>query len=60
MDKERFIENFITTFCATYMAQHYDEFCTRGWTDRNRKPPVEDAESLAKDAWQELVEQGIA
>ena len=56
MDKARFIEQFITTFCATYMAQHYDDTCMRGWTDENNKPPVEDAESLAEHAWDALVE----
>lgn len=60
MDRDRFIEQFIAVFCATYMAQRYQEFCFTGWTDEKCKPPVEDAKHLAECAWEEMVEQGIA
>ena len=61
MNRMTFINHFVATFCATWAAQHYDEYCARGQQDQLENPPIEDAECLAIAAWdkmQALADQG--
>jgi hypothetical protein len=53
MNKRRFIDNFISTFCATWCANHWDQYCQEDRHLELQHPPVEDANLLAKTAWEE-------
>lgn len=44
-----FIQQFVSTFLGSYATQRYDQNCIDGWKDRF--VPVEDAETLANEAW---------
>lgn len=52
MDKEKFIQQYIVQFMASYAAVNFAEACCRGESDFLHKI-VEDAQSLAEDAWEE-------
>ncbi len=52
MDKQQFVDLFKVQFLASYAALKYDENCMRGWD--NASHPVEDAEVLAEQVWEEL------
>jgi len=47
---KRFIEQFATTFLATWCANNYSDACARGEQQRLEHPPVEDAIFLAEAA----------
>lgn len=55
MDEVKFKDDFIGVFLATWTANHYDEFCQRGWENWPNILPVEDAGELADEAWQRLL-----
>lgn len=50
--KAAFIDVFVSTFLATWCATRYDDYCSRGWQDRLSNPPIEDAEFLAGEIWE--------
>lgn len=50
----QFIQNFVSSFLGAYAAQRYDQNCIDGWKDRF--VPVEDAETLAGEAWDRYCE----
>jgi hypothetical protein len=52
MEKKAFRENFISTFCATWCANNYLQYCMEGKQKELGKPPVEDAAFLADEAWE--------
>lgn len=58
-DRSTFIEQFVASFCAAYMANNYARFCAAGWDDERRKPPTEDAFDLAQAAWADVVDKGF-
>ena len=47
MNEITFRTNFIATFIATWVANHYDEYCSQGKHRLLENPPIEDAEYLA-------------
>lgn len=47
MNKKEFKQNFITTFLATWVANNYDDYCSRDKHELLENPPIEDAEYLA-------------
>lgn len=47
-----FKATYIATFLATYMAGRYDSDCMNG--THGTKQPVEDANFLANEAWEEI------
>lgn len=51
MDKQQFIDNYVSTFLASYMASRYDSDCIND--QMVRKQPLEDAMTLAEDAWKQ-------
>lgn len=51
MEKTQFIDNFITTFLATWTANNYDIMCAQGEWSKLENPPAEDAVHLAECAW---------
>jgi hypothetical protein len=51
MNEEQFKQNFISTFLASWCADHYDEFNKYGRYCDLKRPPVDDAIDLAKHAW---------
>ena len=55
-DKQRFKEQFIVTFLATWCATNHADACMRDEHERLEHPPVEDAIELADTVWQRLVE----
>jgi len=55
MDQDQFIEQYVTTFLATWTAKEYDSACANGQQKRLQKPPVEDAIYLARHAWYEML-----
>lgn len=57
-DEEKFKKDFATQFMATWTANNYNDYCSRGaWTELG-KPPIEDAEFLADSAWRNMVSIG--
>jgi hypothetical protein len=55
-DEQRFKQQFVVQFLATYCATNYAEFCTTGRQNELRNPPTEDAADMAEAAWQRWVE----
>ena len=51
MDKKTFLNNYISTFLATWTANHYEEYIMNNKHEDLGKPPVEDAIFLANEAW---------
>jgi len=63
MDKSLFIATYVTNFLSSYMANEYADQCSRGWplmrpSDNVTTQPIDDAYSLAEDAWIQIVEHG--
>ena len=54
--EKEFKAMFLTVFLATYCANEYPDACARGEHERLSRPPVEDAMSLADDAWEKVQE----
>ena len=50
-DWREFQRQFVVQFLASWCAANFADFCSRGYHDALSKPPVEDAELLAQDAW---------
>jgi len=59
MKRNEFIEQFTTTFLATWCVNNYDDACRRSDHKRLEHPPVEDAEYLANCAWDEIKKVGV-
>jgi hypothetical protein len=55
-EKEQFKFAYITAFLGSYAALKYDDNCMRGWPTHDQ--PLEDAECLAQEAWEQLLENG--
>lgn len=53
-DRRQFVREFMTTFLATWCAENYSDYCTRGLHKELRNPPVEDAEHLAHEAFNKI------
>ena len=56
MEKKQFVNNFISTFCAAWCANNWEECCMEDNHDKLLHPPVEEAVYLAAQAWEEYVE----
>ena len=55
MSKEKFIQQYIVSFLSSHVISEYNDRCMRGtWGTYHH--PVEDAFSLAEQAWAELQE----
>lgn len=55
MTKDQFIDSYVATFLASYMAGTYDRDCMNGHTgDPYKNQPVEDAKFLAECAWKQM------
>jgi len=54
-DETDFKKRFVIQFLASYQAVTYQNNCTNGWK-RPQTMLVEDAETLADDAWKQWVE----
>jgi hypothetical protein len=52
-EETTFKQQFINTFIASWVAENYDDACLYGEHERIEHPPVEDAKTLANDAWKE-------
>lgn len=46
---------FVIQFLAAYVANNFQEACVTGRHQSLREPPVEDANHLAKAAWEHYV-----
>ena len=53
MSRDEFIQQFMVTFLSSWVSVHYDEACSYQKHEMLREPPVEDAEFLARCAWNE-------
>lgn len=53
--EENFQRQFISQFLATHAAINYERYCNEGWESYDA--PIEDAESLASDAWVKVVQE---
>jgi hypothetical protein len=51
MTKEQFIAQYILVFMATWTAKEYNDACLYSRQKSLEKQPIEDAEYLAKIAW---------
>jgi hypothetical protein len=57
MDEKQFIDQYMVTFLASYMAGNYDDDCMNGHPNEPyNHQPVEDALFLARCAWKQLRE----
>lgn len=57
VERAKFIEAYIVNFLSTYAATNYSDISSRGeW--KTFKHPIEDAQHLAEQAWQEFIELG--
>lgn len=57
ISEQAFKTQFIASFLAAWVAKHYDMACARGEHDKLGRPPVEDAQFLADEAWKELAKK---
>lgn len=55
LDQDKFCEQFVAVFCASWCAKHYEDVCINNEQERLEKPPIEDAVYLADCAWTEYV-----
>lgn len=46
-----FKQAFAANFLSAWVAQHYDEYCSAEKHETLERPPVEDADTLARHAW---------
>lgn len=51
-EKDKWIEQFALTAMASYAALKYDENCYAGWKTKEQYLPYEEAETLAKQAFE--------
>ena len=58
LDQDEFITQFVTTFLATWAADHCEDASRRGTTEALKHPPVEDAIWCARMAWMNLIAYG--
>jgi hypothetical protein len=56
--RDQFVATYVASFLAGVAAVSYSDNCIRGWKNVGQQP-VEDAEFLALQAWDEMVKQGI-
>jgi len=56
MKKQKFIDNFIVSFLASWVANNYSFACSHGRHEMLENPPVEDAKMLAEAAWEKCEE----
>lgn len=54
MNKEQFIDQFVTTWLATWSANNYPDACFYGNHKKLHTPPVEDAYFLAEKTWEHI------
>jgi len=55
MTKEQFVDQYVCTFLASYMAKNYDWDCQNGHPNEPyNHQPVEDATFCAERAWESL------
>jgi len=54
LSETTFKSTYIATFLASYMAGRYDTDCMNG--THGSRQPVEDANFLANEAWQEILD----
>jgi len=54
MTKEQFIDQFVTTFLATWCAENYTHFCMTDQHESLYNPPIEDAYDMAEGVWENL------
>lgn len=57
--EQRFKEQFVVTFLASWCAHHYDDYCQRELHDELEHPPIEDAVELANAAWTHGKDLGV-
>jgi len=56
LNEVEFKSTYIATFCATYMANRYDDDCMNGHPNKPyNHQPIEDASFLANKAWEQVV-----
>ena len=55
MDREIFLDNFVTQFLASYSNSVYMDCCQRGDHDRLYNPPIEDALFIGEEVWEKLL-----
>lgn len=54
MNKKQFVDHYVATFLASYMAGRYDDDCMNGHPNEpHNHQPVEDAVFLAQRAWEQ-------
>ncbi len=55
MNKELFLQQYVTQFLASYMAYHHEDDCMNGHPGkRYAHQPIEDALFCAEQAWEQL------
>ena len=54
-DEAAFKKQYVIQFMATYQAVTYQNNCAKGWANHSQVMPIEDAETLANEAWDQLV-----
>ena len=54
MNKKEFIEQFTTTWLATWSATNWADYCIKDMHEKLMKPPVEEAFFLANEAWNHI------
>jgi hypothetical protein len=52
MNQQEFIDQYIVQFLASYAAVHYQDACGSSGESFDHLHPIEDAETLAHDAWE--------
>lgn len=54
---EIFTMDFASTFCATWCANNWEQFCMEDRHDELKNPPVDEAIYLAEEVWNKYVEE---
>jgi len=56
LPKDQWIELYALQLMASYSAKEYDDNCARGWRDKEKFMPPEEAYHLAEKAWNRFIE----
>lgn len=61
MNRQQFIDQFVTQFLASWCAKNHGDYCARNLHESLYNPPIEDAQDIAEEIWERhYVDSGCA